>query len=223
MRNAETWRPSKYVLRGPRLCGARDTAEISVGSQLIADLNAEGYSRLLPRFAKGILLDLGCGKVPLYGVYQNYTSNVICADWPASLHGSNHVDVACDAGMILPFRDEVFDTVLASDVLEHIYDARGLIAEVARILRPGGHVIINTPFMYQLHECPHDYHRLTAFALERMFAEAGLEMRTYRALRRCHTRCCGCHGKVLGKIAVRWQAHGGDYPVLCIPGVETSS
>jgi SAM-dependent methyltransferase len=175
MRNAVNWRPSKYVTHRDRLRGARDNAEVAIGSRLLADLNAEVFSRLLPRFVTGRLLELGCGKAPLYGVYREFASDVICADWPASKHGNDYVDVTCDVGRGLPFRDGVFDTVLASDVLEHVYEARALIAEIARVLKLGGHIIINTPFMYKLHEIPHDYHRFTAFSLKRMLVEAGLE------------------------------------------------
>jgi SAM-dependent methyltransferase len=175
MRNSVTWKPSKCVLHGNRLTGSRDLREISAGSRLVADLNAARFATLLPTYVKGTLLDLGCGKVPLYGVYRDLASEVICVDWPASLHGNRHIDIACDVNRPLPFSGAAFDTVLASDLLEHIYDPRSLIVEIARVLKSGGHVIISTPFMYWLHECPHDYYRLTPFALKRMFEEAGLE------------------------------------------------
>jgi len=138
-------------------------------------LNAQQFARLLRSFAKGVLLDLGCGKAPLYAVYKDVVSDVVCADWPASLHGNRYADVACDANRPLPFRDAVFDTVLATDLLEHIYHPAHLVTEMARILKPGGFLIINTPFMYWVHEAPHDYYRFTSYALRRMLEDAKLE------------------------------------------------
>lgn len=204
MRNAANWRPSKYVHEDGRLRGSTDEHDVAIGSRLLAELNAEAYARLLPRFARGRLLDLGCGKAPLFGEYRRHAGEVICADWPKGLHGNEYVDVACDAGRSLPFRDETFDTVLASDLLEHVYDARGLVGEISRLLRPGGHVIINTPFLYRLHEAPHDYHRFTEFALRRMLEDAGLDC--------AHIEPCGdasiVVADIVAKCAARWGLVG---------------
>lgn len=46
----------------------------------------------------------------------------------------------------LPFADAGFDWVLASHVLEHIADDGAAIAELARVLRPGGRAVIMVPF-----------------------------------------------------------------------------
>ena len=46
----------------------------------------------------------------------------------------------------LPFEDGTFDAVYAGDVIEHIYDTRRMIAELCRVLRPGGMLFISTPY-----------------------------------------------------------------------------
>jgi SAM-dependent methyltransferase len=48
-------------------------------------------------------------------------------------------------GARLPFKDAVFDTVFAIDVIEHVPDERALIIEALRVLRPGGRLIMTTP------------------------------------------------------------------------------
>jgi len=48
-------------------------------------------------------------------------------------------------GEELPFADESFDVVWAGEVLEHVQDGLGLLAEVRRVLRPGGRLLLSTP------------------------------------------------------------------------------
>jgi 2-polyprenyl-3-methyl-5-hydroxy-6-metoxy-1,4-benzoquinol methylase len=45
----------------------------------------------------------------------------------------------------LPFADETFDTVVAADILEHLYDPLALLREIRRVLRPGGKAVFETP------------------------------------------------------------------------------
>ena len=81
-----------------------------------------------------------------------------------------------DLNRPLPFAEASFDTVLLTDVLEHIARPEQLIAESARVLRPGGKVIVTVPFFYWIHEEPHDYYRYTEHALARFCDEAGLDV-----------------------------------------------
>jgi SAM-dependent methyltransferase len=83
--------------------------------------------------------------------------------------------VALDLSTSLPLGSASFDTVLLSDVLEHVPDPALLCAEIARVLAPGGVLLANVPFYYGVHERPHDYYRYTRFALERFMRLAGLD------------------------------------------------
>ena len=176
MRNPESWKPSKYVLRGDRLIGSRDPREVGIGSRLSADIIASVYQRQLPHHARGRLLDLGCGKVPLYASYQPLISESVCVDWANTAHKNAYLDHECDLTQALPFDDGRFDTVILSDVLEHIPTPEALCREIARILAPGGKLIMNVPFYYWLHEEPHDYYRYTQHALRRFVDLAGLQL-----------------------------------------------
>lgn len=71
----------------------------------------------------------------------------------------------------LPFGDEEFEAVLCTEVLEHLIDPRQAIAEVKRVLQPGGKIILTTRFVYPIHDSPHDYFRYTRYALEMLFKE----------------------------------------------------
>jgi SAM-dependent methyltransferase len=67
----------------------------------------------------------------------------------------------CGDGLQLPFRDAAFRGVLLRGVLEHVRSADALLAEVARVLRPGGFVYVEAPFLQPYHSSPHDYRRFT--------------------------------------------------------------
>ncbi|HZE91168.1 MAG TPA: class I SAM-dependent methyltransferase [Rhizobacter sp.] len=176
MRHPERWTPSKFVTRRGRWRASKDSRELGVGSRLIADAVVQRYDSYLPRFARGRLIDLGCGKVPLYGAYRSLVSEVTCVDWAQSPHPSIHLDHELDLSQALPFADAAFDTIILSDVLEHVPSPQNLWNDMARLLAPGGHVLLNVPFLYGIHEAPHDYGRYTEFALRRFARDAGLEV-----------------------------------------------
>lgn len=167
MRNREQWTPSKYVWNERRWMAARNPREVSVGSRLLGDLVAKLYGENFRLYASGRLLDLGSGKAPFYAMYRPYVCDTICADWPNTRHGNRFVDVQCDLNEGLPFLANTFDTVLLSDVLEHLPEPLHLWREMARVMKPGAMLLMNTPFFYWLHERPFDYYRYTEFALRR--------------------------------------------------------
>ena len=176
MRNTASWKASKYVYRRGRLMGSRDTREVGLGSRLSVDVIARFYEHHLPLHAKGRLLDLGCGKAPLYASYKDLVAECVCVDWANTAHKNEHLDHECDLTRPLPFGDGEFDTIILSDVLEHIPTPEALCREMARTLAVNGKLIMNVPFFYWLHEVPHDFYRYTEFALRRFIEMSGLEL-----------------------------------------------
>jgi SAM-dependent methyltransferase len=176
MRSAELWRPTKFVRKDGELRGSRNPAHVTVSSRFITDQVALHYDRALRNHARGRLLDMGCGHVPLYESYRGLVSENVCIDWENTAHVNPYLDQMVDLTGTLPFERESFDTVLLTDVLEHIPDPLNLMSEVARILRPGGKLIAGVPFLYWLHEVPHDYYRYTEFALRRFCELSGLRV-----------------------------------------------
>lgn len=176
MRNPEKWISNKYVYKKGRLKASRDPKEVGLGSRLVADLVADVYGSSLKQHAKGKLLDLGCGKVPLYAAYREFVTDNICVDWINTLHKSEHLDYEIDLTKTLPFSNREFDTIILSDVLEHIPAPEQLWAEMVRILSRNGKIIMNVPFYYWLHEKPHDYYRYTEFALRRFVETSALKL-----------------------------------------------
>jgi SAM-dependent methyltransferase len=167
MRNVDQWRPTRFIETKSGWRGSNDAGHVAPGSRHTADLQARRYAPALRAHARGRLLDLGCGNVPLYEMYRPFVTSAVCVDWPGSYHGRAHVDVACDLNQPIPFSSGSFDTILLSDVLEHLFDHHTVWAEMARLLRPSGRLIVGVPFLYWLHEEPHDHFRPTEFALRR--------------------------------------------------------
>jgi SAM-dependent methyltransferase len=182
VRNADRWMPSKFVYRRGKLRASRDWREMSVSSQLIADRVAALYDAHIPTHCRGRLVDLGCGKAPLYQAYKPHVTDITCVDWSSSLHGSAYVDVECDLTKPLPFGEGVFDTIILSDVLEHLPEPAKMWGEMQRILADEGTILLNVPFLYLLHEQPHDYFRYTEYALRRFAADHGFRVLVLRPI-----------------------------------------
>jgi len=176
VKDPESWQPSKFVQARGRLMGSRDPKQVAISSRLVTDLTARWYEMHIAQHARGRLLDLGCGKIPLFAAYRNFVSENVCVDWGNSLHRNSHLDIECDLTQPLPFADGEFDTIILSDVLEHIPEPQQLWREMARVLSSRGRILMNVPFFYWLHEQPHDYYRYTAHALERFATMADLRI-----------------------------------------------
>lgn len=122
----------------------------------------------------GRVLDLGCADCRARDWLVN--CQYVGLDYPLTardLYGTRP-DVFGD-GAALPFADASFDTVLLLDVLEHVADADAVLHEIARVLRPRGRVLISMPFLYPVHDAPHDYRRYTSHGLMERVRRAGLK------------------------------------------------
>lgn len=76
--------------------------------------------------------------------------------------------VICD-GHDLPFADQSFDGVIAQAVLEHVLDPHRCVDEIHRVLKAGGAVYAETPFMQQVHMGKYDFTRFTDLGHRRLF------------------------------------------------------
>ncbi len=121
-------------------------------------------------YAQGRLLDLGCGGGPYRELFGHVSSYVGLDIAPAP-----NVDVAGDA-QVLPFINNCFDSVVCNEVLEHVPEPARVMSEVARVLAPGGFLLLTTPQTWGLHHEPHDYYRYTPYGLRFQAEQAGLEV-----------------------------------------------
>ena len=127
------------------------------------------------RFASGRLLDIGCGRKPYAALYSDQVVSHIGIDVPTSMHSLDKIDAFATA-LALPIAGDAVDTVLATEVIEHVPDPRLMIGEIARVLRPSGYAIVTAPLHEPLHELPFDYYRYTHVGLTHLLNECGLEV-----------------------------------------------
>lgn len=177
MKDREHWKPTRIALTPEgRVRVPGDPDAVYVGSILVATLVARWVAHALPEVARGTVLDVGCGQVPYLELYEPKAERVVCTDWPNSLHGNRFIDFESDLNRRIETDDATVDTLIATDVIEHLSRPGIFFSEAARVLRPGGHLVVNSPFLYPIHEAPYDFHRYTPYAYEAMAEEAGLEL-----------------------------------------------
>lgn len=126
----------------------------------------------------GLVLDVGSGRQRIRP-YLRQDCCYVALDYPstATTLYRSMPDVYAD-GALLPLRPDTVDTALVLEVLEHIPAAHASIRDIARVLKPGGTLVVSVPFLYPLHDAPHDFHRWTTHGLRHLVEQHGFEVLT---------------------------------------------
>ena len=176
MRNKDTWKPSKFIVAGRKDKWKPNPAYVHPSSYFYCSLIIDEYKRIIEQYTHGDLWDCGCGEVPFFKFYESKVQSITCTDWEGSLHKDLHLDKVVDINREVDFKSEKFDSILLADVIEHLPDPSQSLKELVRTLKPGGNLIIMTPFLYRIHEEPFDFVRLSAFYFQKEFEKLELEM-----------------------------------------------
>jgi SAM-dependent methyltransferase len=150
--------------------------------QWFATRHQEKIRQLVTEATKGpLVLDLGCGtKWPQTLLPKS--CRYVGLDYPETAKWyETKPDVFGDA-QNLPFATNTVNTVLMLDVLEHIPNPRQALGEAARCLGANGMLILIVPFLYPIHDAPHDYQRWSAYGLQKLVGDCGftIEKEAYR-------------------------------------------
>lgn len=118
------------------------------------------------------VLDIGAGRGDFKTIFtgSQYTG--------LDIYPYPELDLAADLIQVCPFNDESFDLIVLANVIEHVYDYRALFSQSARLLKPGGMLLVTVPFLLKLHQEPVDFHRYTRYALQQLALENGLAVDT---------------------------------------------
>lgn len=125
--------------------------------------------------AHGRLLDVGCGSKPYEKLFRPFVDEYLGLEYsPESGYRENKADFCGDAGF-LPLADESIDTILCTEVMEHVPNPEKTIEEFARVLRPGGTIITTAPFVYPIHDA-YDFFRYSPDGLKVIMERHGLSV-----------------------------------------------
>ena len=115
------------------------------------------------------VVDVGCGNRPYEPLFERVARSYVGID----LYPGEGIDLIGSAEA-LPVDAASFDVAICSQVLEHADDPQQVVAELSRVLRPGGIALASTHGTYRFHASPNDYWRWTHEGLRRLFEEHGM-------------------------------------------------
>jgi SAM-dependent methyltransferase len=137
----------------------------------------KGLSKHISDLANNIngkTLDVGCGTKPYAHLYQSKEYVGLEIDTP-----QNRVNKQAEFyydGNNFPFEDASFDSLVANEVFEHVFNPDIFLSETLRILKPNGMILLTMPFVWDEHEQPYDFARYTSFGIKSLLERHGFEI-----------------------------------------------
>jgi SAM-dependent methyltransferase len=130
----------------------------------------EQVRKFAPRLT-GKILDVGSGRSRRYETFCTNKSSYVTMDH--STDGGPDIVGSAEA---IPLPDASIDSIICTQVLEHLPHPHIAMKEMARILKAKGFILLTIPQQNELHEVPHDYFRYTCFGLRVLFEDAGFQV-----------------------------------------------
>jgi len=123
----------------------------------------------------GKTLDVGCGYKPYQSLFTHTDAYVgLEYDSPAN-RKIEQVDVFFD-GTHFPFKNAEFDSIILTQVLEHIFEPDSFLSEINRVTKTGGRLLMSVPFVWDEHSQPVDYARYSSFGIRHLLEKHGFRM-----------------------------------------------
>ncbi|MBF0328440.1 MAG: class I SAM-dependent methyltransferase [Nitrospirae bacterium] len=136
--------------------------------------------RVLPFYCRGLTLDVGAGSGKYAGLIKKYATDYIGFDNLSSARQFGD-KVPAHIGFIgnvmnIPLKSGAAETVICSQVIEHVPEPGELMAELARVCKSNGHIFLATGWMAPYHKEPLDYFRFSKDGFRHLFEKNGVEM-----------------------------------------------
>lgn len=122
----------------------------------------------------GKTLDIGCGQKPYESLFSSSQYVGLEIDTPENRQNKK-ADFFYD-GADFPFQDDEFDSVVANEVFEHVFNPNEFLNEIRRVLRTDGILLMTVPFCWDEHEQPNDFARYSSFGLKAILQDHGFEV-----------------------------------------------
>jgi len=116
----------------------------------------------------GRVLDLGAGSAKYKEMILQKASEYRSCDAAKNIN----IDDVCDV-LNLQYPPESFETVISTQVIEHVNNPYKMAEQIFKVLKPGGKVIVTAPFLIPMHSDPDDYFRFTPSGLSEIFKQSG--------------------------------------------------
>lgn len=126
-------------------------------------------------YVSGKCMDFGCGIQPYKKMLSVNTYIGVEIETEVKIKDIIYYD-----GQTLPFGDEEFDSIISSEVFEHVHNIENILLELKRVLKDGGIMLLTIPFAYPKHCWPFDYKRYTTEGVKNLLNNAGFEIVEYR-------------------------------------------
>lgn len=140
--------------------------QILNGRSEVSKLNIKTCLDLLSVLENPRILVIGGGTIGAGCelIYIKYPKSVISFD----IYNSDNVDFIADAHSI-PLRDQSVDFIVVQAVLEHVVSPLNVVDECFRVLKLGGYIYAETPFLQAVHEGAYDFTRFTVLGHRMLF------------------------------------------------------
>jgi SAM-dependent methyltransferase len=158
---AEAWLPG-FILR------ALDPFEARVRQEV------ERFAGSLPESAR--VLDAGAGELRYAAAFARHRYVALDLAIGDAAWDYSKLHLLADLER-LPLADGAFDATVNIVTLEHVRRPQQVLGELARVLRPGGRLLLVAPLEWEVHQAPHDFYRYTRYGLEHLLRTAGLAVR----------------------------------------------
>ena len=165
----------------------------------------------------GLVLDAGAGDCRYEQSFSKHRYE--SADFCQVDKAYSDVTYVCDLRAI-PVEDDRYDLVFCSQVLEHLPEPSEVLAELFRVLKPGGKLWLSAPLFFPEHEQPYDFYRYTQFGFSHLLKKSGFEVEElgwlegYFGTLSFQFRAAALHLPTLPK-----HYGGGLIGWLCVPAV----
>lgn len=150
----------------------------------------------------GALLDVGCGSSPYRELFHCETYTGMDIDSPDA-RSRGVADVFYD-GRRFPQSSQSVGSVVCTQVLEHVFEPDAFLTEVARVLVPGGQLLLTVPFVWDEHEQPWDFARYSSFGVVSLLQRNGFRVIEQRKLAADSSLLFQLANAYLYKMSLRW-------------------
>ena len=161
-----------------------------------------------------ILLDAGAGPSP----YKHYFK---CKYEATEIYHASNINFMCSLDRI-PKKDNTYDAILNTEVLEHVSDPTKVVNEMYRVLKKDGKLFLTVPQTYCLHQEPYNYYYFTKYVIHNLLTEVGFKnikikpRGGYFIALATMIRENGILDQIKHKKYIYWPLRIIEYPINCI-------